>query len=137
MGCWEISASRSLTLVPREQTAQAGELIASTGGVKQSIATESQAKDLALYRNWWDYWKMEAKGSAGVIARKLLVRLLVAVTLWLLVIAGCFLYSFLHPSLVADLGLALLVLWYIYIPLMWCIVSVAWPDMQRLAHRRF
>jgi hypothetical protein len=67
---------------------------------------------------------------------KILMRLIAAVALWAAVIAVCFLYSFLHPSLVAYIGLAMLVLWYLYIPFLWCVVSIAWPIVQKLSQLR-
>jgi len=72
-------------------------------------------------------------GGFGVIARKVLKRLLVAVGLWVLLIASCFLYSSLHPSRLAYLGEALLVLWYFYIPYLLAVVSIAWFNAQELA----
>jgi len=72
----------------------------------------------------------------GVIVRKLLLRLLVAVSLWIALIAGCFVYSFLHPSDLAFAGLAFLALWYFYIPFLLAIVSLAWVAVQRIAKAR-
>ena len=71
-----------------------------------------------------------------MIARKVLKRLLVAVGLWVLIIVGCFLYSFLHPSSMAYVALALLVLWYFYIPFLLAVVSIAWFTVQKLAELR-
>jgi len=67
---------------------------------------------------------------------KITMRLIVAVALWAAFIAVCFLYSFLHPSPVAYIGLAMLVLWYLYIPLLWCVASIAWPIVQKLSQLR-
>ena len=80
---------------------------------------------------------IETRSNGGdVIARQVLTRLLVAVGLWVLLIAGCILYSFLHPSPVAYIGLALLILWYVYIPLLWCVVSIAWPIVKKVLQLR-
>jgi hypothetical protein len=70
------------------------------------------------------------------VIRQILMRLLVAVRLWALLIAGIALYCFLRPSPVAYIGLAMLILWYVYIPLLWCVVSIAWPIMKKLSQLR-
>ena len=51
-------------------------------------------------------------------------------------IAGCFLYSFLHPSNLAFAGLAFLTLWYFYIPFLLALVSLVWIVVQRIAKTR-
>jgi len=68
-----------------------------------------------------------------VIARQILLRLLVGVSFWIVLVAGCFLSSFLHPSSLAFVGLALLYLWYVYIPVSVAAVSVVWLMVQRVA----
>ena len=67
---------------------------------------------------------------------KVLIRLVVAVCMWVLLAAVCFLYSFMHPSGLALAGLALLVLWYFYIPFFFVVVSVAWFTAEKVAERR-
>jgi|CZKS01.1.fsa_nt_gi hypothetical protein len=79
---------------------------------------------------------MEAKNSVRVIAKEILVRLVVAVCLWALLIGGSILSGYVRPSLLPLAGLALLVLWYLYIPLLWCVVTIAWSAVQRLAQLR-
>jgi hypothetical protein len=69
----------------------------------------------------------------GVFVRKLVERLLVTLTLWIALVAVCFLYSFLHPSGLAYAGLAFLTLWYFYIPFLLALVSLVWLAVQRIA----
>lgn len=71
-----------------------------------------------------------------MLVRLSLKQLLATVALWALLIAFCFLYSFLHPSRLAYAGLALLVLWFVYIPLLFLIVFAAWPVAQSIAGRK-
>jgi uncharacterized membrane protein len=71
-----------------------------------------------------------------MIARKVLMWLLVAVALWAFLVAGCFLCAFLRPSSLAYVALALLYLWYLYIPALWVIVSIVWLAMQQCARLR-
>jgi hypothetical protein len=70
-----------------------------------------------------------------VIVQKMLMRLLVAIGLWIILIAGCFFYSFLRSSSLAYVGLALLYLWYVYIPVSLAAVSIVWCIVQRTASR--
>ena len=79
---------------------------------------------------------IEARSKGGHVVRKVLTQLLVAVGCWVLLIAGCILYSFLHPSRVAYIAGALLFLWYLYIPMLWVVVFIAWPIMQKLSQLR-
>jgi hypothetical protein len=51
-----------------------------------------------------------------------------------LLIAGCLLYNFLRPSPLAYVGLAFLVLWYVYIPIQF--VAAVWPLVQKIARPR-
>jgi hypothetical protein len=67
---------------------------------------------------------------------KLLLQLLVALVLWVLLIAVCFLYSFIRPSELAMVGLGLLVLWYFYIPFFFAVVSIAWFSTEKVAAQR-
>lgn len=67
---------------------------------------------------------------------KLVIQLLLAVTFWVLLIAICFLYSFIRPSDLAMAGLGLLVLWYFYIPLFFVMVSIAWFSTEKVAVQR-
>jgi hypothetical protein len=76
---------------------------------------------------------IEARSKGGHVVRKVLTQLLVAVGCWVLLIAGCILYSFLHASSVAYIAGALLFLWYLYIPLLWIVVFINWPIMQKLS----
>ncbi len=71
-----------------------------------------------------------------MLVRLILKQLLATVALWALLIAFCFLYSFLHPSRLAYAGLALLVLWFVYIPLLFLIVFAAWPVAQSAGRKR-
>lgn len=71
-----------------------------------------------------------------MIARQVLTRLLVAVVLRALLIAACFLFSSLRLFNLGYMGLALLFLWYLYIPLLWTFVSMAWPIVQWLFQMR-
>jgi len=66
-----------------------------------------------------------------MIVRRALARLLLAVGLWFLLIAACFLYSYIRPSSLAYVGLAFLDLWYFYIPFLLVVVSVVWFFVQR------
>ena len=68
--------------------------------------------------------------------RLILKWLFAAVALWALLIAFCFLYSFLHPSRLAYAGLAFLVLWYVYIPILFVVVAAVWPLVQKIARPR-
>jgi hypothetical protein len=61
-----------------------------------------------------------------VTVRTFLVRLGAAVAFWAGSILFCFLYSYVHPSSLAYVGLALIVGWYFYIPVLVVIVSVIW-----------
>jgi hypothetical protein len=70
------------------------------------------------------------------MTQKVLFRLLVTLGLWALLIAGCFLYSFLHPSAAGYVGLGLLVLWYFWIPFLFGLVSLSWFTFQKLAQRQ-
>jgi hypothetical protein len=72
----------------------------------------------------------------GVFVRKLVQRLLVALSLWVVLIAGCFLYSFLHPSNLAFAGLDFLTLWYFYIPFLLTLVCLVWIAVQRIVKAR-
>jgi len=65
--------------------------------------------------------------------RQILKWLFAAVALWALLIGCCFLYSFLRPSPLAYLGLALLVLWYIHIPMLFVVVVAVWPVLHKVA----
>lgn len=67
-----------------------------------------------------------------MIARRVLKRLLAAIGLWLFLTAGCFLY----PSRISYAGVALLYLWYAYIPALFVVVSVAWFMAQQFARLR-
>ena len=67
---------------------------------------------------------------------KVLIRFLAAIVMWVLLIAVCFLYSFIHPSSLALAGLALLVLWYFYIPFFFVVLSIAWFTAEKVAERR-
>jgi hypothetical protein len=63
---------------------------------------------------------------------KILMRLIAAVGLWAALIAVCFNHIF----FLGYAALALLYLWYLYIPLLWCVVSIAWPIVQKLSQLR-
>ena len=76
------------------------------------------------------------EGRRGVFVRNFVQRLLVALSLWIVLIASCFLYSFLHPSGLAFAGLAFLTLWYFYIPFLLALVSIVWILVQRIAKTR-
>ena len=67
--------------------------------------------------------------------RKLLSRLGFSLAVLVGSILLCVLYSYLHPSSLAYVALALLVLWYIYIPLLFVIVSGASFLAQRCKRR--
>ena len=71
-----------------------------------------------------------------MVLKEILKRLIAAVVLWALLIASSFLYSYLHPSMLAYAGLALLVLWYFYIPVLFVVVTIAWPLAQKFAGRK-
>ena len=60
------------------------------------------------------------------------MRLAVTLATWALLILGCFLYSYLHPSSLAYVGLFLLYGWYVYIPVLLVFVSVGWFITQRI-----
>src|ERR1019366_6575759 len=47
---------------------------------------------------------------------KVFIRLFAAVVMWVFLISVCVLYSFIHPSGLAYVAEALVVLWYFYIP---------------------
>ncbi len=79
---------------------------------------------------------MGAKKNARVIAKEIVVRLFVAVFLWALLIVCSIYYPYARPSLLPYAGLALLILWYLYIPLLWCVVTITWSAVQRLAQLR-
>ena len=79
---------------------------------------------------------MDSKKGARLIAKEILARLLVAVCVWALLIAGSVLYGYARPSPLPYAGLALLIFWYLYIPLLWCVVTIAWSAVQRLARLR-
>jgi TRAP-type C4-dicarboxylate transport system permease small subunit len=79
---------------------------------------------------------MGDKKSARVIAKEIVIRLFVAVFLWAFLIVGFIYYPYSHPTMLPYLGLAFLVLWYFYIPLLWCVVTIAWWAVQRLAQFR-
>jgi len=76
--------------------------------------------------------RSKSVGGESMIAMKLLSRLLVAVSLWLLLVAACFL----QPRSLGYAGVALLHLWYFYIPFLLAIVSVAWFIVRRSARSR-
>ena len=61
--------------------------------------------------------------------RQILKWLLAAVALWALLIAFCFLY----PSRLGYVGLAFLVLWYVYIPILFVVVVAVWPVLHKVA----
>jgi hypothetical protein len=67
-----------------------------------------------------------------VIAKILLLRILVSIGLWMLLMVVCFL----KPSYLGYAGLALLHLWYIYIPFLLVVVSAIWRLVQRIAEPR-
>jgi hypothetical protein len=71
-----------------------------------------------------------------VTVRKLLSRLGAALVLWAGTILLCVLYSHVHPSSSAYVALALLALWYVYIPILFVIVSaVSFMAERRKRHR--
>jgi hypothetical protein len=67
-----------------------------------------------------------------VIVRGLLTRLAVTLAVWVLLIVGCFLFSYLFPSSLAYVGLALLYGWYVCIPMLLIFVSIGWLITQRI-----
>jgi hypothetical protein len=67
-----------------------------------------------------------------VIAKILLLRIVVPIGLWMLLMAACFP----KPSYLGHAGLALLHLWYIYIPFLLVVVSAIWLLVQRIAQPR-
>ncbi len=67
-----------------------------------------------------------------MIAKKLLARILVAVGLWVSLMAVCFALR----SYLGYAGLALLYLWYFYIPFLLVIVTFAWFMVQTFARPR-
>jgi hypothetical protein len=67
---------------------------------------------------------------------KVFIRLFAAVVMWVFLISVCVLYSFIHPSDLAYAALALVVLWYFYIPFFFAVVSIAWFTTEKLAERR-
>ena len=71
-----------------------------------------------------------------MVLKEVLKWLLAALALWAMLIASCFLYSYLHPSTLAYVGLALLVLWYLYIPVLFVVVAITWRLGQKLVGRR-
>jgi len=76
-----------------------------------------------------------------VIARGFITRLVTAIGLWVILTGGCFLYMHLHPSedyfgVWAYGGFVLLFFrWYVFIPMLLALVSVAWLMVQRIGHR--
>ncbi len=75
-------------------------------------------------------------GGCSLIVGKVLTRLLMAIGLWILLTAGCFLYSFVRPSSLAYVALALLYGWYVYIPLLLAVVSIAWLVRGKMTRER-
>jgi len=72
-----------------------------------------------------------------VIVRGLITRLVVTLGLWVLLTGGCFLCLYLHlseqASILASGGFILLFYgWYVYIPVLLVLVSVAWFIAQRI-----
>jgi hypothetical protein len=64
--------------------------------------------------------------TVGLPRKHTIKRFLAAVALWAVLTSGCFVFSFLHPSMLAYVGLGLLVLWYFWIPVLLALVSVVW-----------
>jgi hypothetical protein len=64
--------------------------------------------------------------TVGLGRKYVVKRFLVAFVLWAVLTAGSFVFSFLHPSSLAYAGLGLLVLWYLWIPILLALVSIAW-----------
>jgi hypothetical protein len=79
---------------------------------------------------------MGDKKSGRMIAKEIGVRLFVAVFLWALLIVGFIYYPYSRPTMLPYAGLAFLILWYLYIPLLWCVVTIAWWAVQTLAQFR-
>ena len=67
---------------------------------------------------------------------KVFIRFFAAVVMWVFLISVCVLYSFIHPSGWVYVALALVVLWYFYIPFFFAVVSIVWFTAERLAERR-
>jgi hypothetical protein len=70
-----------------------------------------------------------------VSVRTWTVRLGISLALWVGTIILCFLYSYVHPSSLGYAALALLYLWYVYVPIIFVLVSVV-SSMSRRRSRR-